>query len=1629
MAYGRRKQQAGRVRAPAPPQRPSLLDATHPPVVEPALDEGEACPTLATALQLLGGDPTGDAPDDDSLQDAALAGLGGAAPFPFGITIADAFGRHGHHVRDATAAIGGPAADAAETLGAEAYVCDGQAAFARSPDLFTAAHEAAHLVQQAHGVSPGGGIGAAGDLYERHADEVAEAVVARRSAEPILDRMVGQADAKAGVGRSGSTRLRRRSLLQRAPAGGSGARAAARGVSPPRSRVPSKPPKKPFSPQMGHSARTDKGADAPPSTPGRDTFTDLAMYKTILQVDRDIQQLERVQQQYDVFHPMLTQSHQPLWVQDDAQAVWNVRLTMADVPKVLGPTWRTHFTPPATPSVPSPVAPPALGQIIRTVLTNATLRDRFGERHFEQVRPPAGLWIPMPFTHIQASTSVRWAHVREFGDAVQVGRVLGLQSEVDRTRLRARFQLGKLSAQDVKDIVALPTTQARFEAYLARSGDTALSTRYLDQRTDSASTTAGAASAFELAGGLRSKTHDPKHAKALDARRDRAVSALVKLADGELAGIPEPAAFRDVFARVSDFRARHHSKGNAAVLDKLLGRILNAMSVTLPSQFSAADRRPAPEQLTAWYEIRTTAHVATTSPHARTNPPAVRVLQQLKTAVDARFDPAFAAEVKRASSTGMSPTRLQTLWRMNQGMRQQASKEEQAWFAKHAVPVPGPRARYGTIPRRVTDSRKAARHQWLASRARGFTTSGRALTKAFQTSVAPGATGDRKTLRAALSTSLDMDRAASRTAGTPSEATKGLTAAYLDKLLERSSGKAGKVDRAARAGAHTLAFEIRKLQKLRTLVALRKGATDTLDTRIARLRSRKSTFADQGKGTSSFGIRAQGFDNRSRRAFTPRLFAGRHADGGWRVLDTTDPSTMSTWGGRSCRTLEAALEDFQKRNDYPTSFTLRLEASPAGYNVGTRPGHIPAERLTVRGHGESTYKRWGRVLSIGGGLLVAAGMALAPFPGSRVASAVLVKSLVAGGIAAQVAGMSLSYGDDLSKGRDLDPTTIAMDVASLTADFLSLGTVRWIRLGALGMKITKGKSALMAIDATIGGGLLAISLGQLTSQATRILTDASLTSEQRKELFAAFLHQVALMGALFLIPKGIAAAAKAGASRHAMVGGPRQAQELVRSAAKEAGVSLGSDVVVRFDPSGECRFEVVRESGRKQGVIYVNEQASFKDLLEEVVHASRFSASKDKSAFTSRRVGTALRDGSDPRARKTWALNHVNEELAAKRKLHGDPKLRAMLSEVELRKLDADIRALQGMHAQLTKKGVTDAEVAEIARKLPAFLRSNTPSANPPLLAQELAQLNADKAAAAAMTQLDIDVGTDPTGASKVATLLWKMRTKGYTDEIRLLMELARNRQVEQLKVWVNQVWSNNDKGEGSAVNNAFTNVVLELHNIHDKARAIAGRPDSIIRLDDDLSTTHRSFDVIVQSKTTGLPSLLSDSFNAGTTTAGTDGGLATGVSHPGHKYVDRLQHLNTGIADATTRMLAAQKSSSRNAADAARTLQRRLTDLHARKTALEHATVEAYITTTIVPGKNHYKLAADGERTHIAKGNRGNVFREFLQALNSGTMVHEQHVNRVVLHGTIETGANPSVHASLHKVFVKRGTTWHMEP
>jgi hypothetical protein len=143
-----------------------------------------AAPSSGAAVQLRAA--AAPLSDPDAVKAAAGRGTSGAArSLPYFGRIQQLFGRH--DVSGVASHVGGPATEAAAAMGAQAFATGNQVAFAAAPDLHTAAHEAAHVVQQRGGVQLKGGVGEVGDPYERHADAVADRVVQGRSAEALLD--------------------------------------------------------------------------------------------------------------------------------------------------------------------------------------------------------------------------------------------------------------------------------------------------------------------------------------------------------------------------------------------------------------------------------------------------------------------------------------------------------------------------------------------------------------------------------------------------------------------------------------------------------------------------------------------------------------------------------------------------------------------------------------------------------------------------------------------------------------------------------------------------------------------------------------------------------------------------------------------------------------------------------------------------------------------------------------------------------------------------------------------------------------------------------------------------------------------------------------------------------------------------------------------------------------------------------------------------------------------------------------------------------------------------------------------------------------------------------------------------
>ncbi len=189
----RSNQEAHGTHAPAPGKRTlTQALAPRPAAARPApAGPAPAAKAAPTPLQALAAHDDvfalhlGGATPAASPQAVAREGLAGApSTLPHLDQIQSSFGHH--DVRATQSFVGGPAATASQQLGAHAYATDGAVAFAASPDLHTAAHEAAHVVQQRAGVQLRDGLGRPADDHERHADAVADRVAAGQSA---VDRL------------------------------------------------------------------------------------------------------------------------------------------------------------------------------------------------------------------------------------------------------------------------------------------------------------------------------------------------------------------------------------------------------------------------------------------------------------------------------------------------------------------------------------------------------------------------------------------------------------------------------------------------------------------------------------------------------------------------------------------------------------------------------------------------------------------------------------------------------------------------------------------------------------------------------------------------------------------------------------------------------------------------------------------------------------------------------------------------------------------------------------------------------------------------------------------------------------------------------------------------------------------------------------------------------------------------------------------------------------------------------------------------------------------------------------------------------------------------------------------------
>ncbi len=153
---------------------------------------GEVQPAAETAV-------TGGETASDAVQQTAQQGVAGSgSPLPHLDRIQRSFGSH--ELSGVRAHVGGEAAVAAESMGAAGYATGNDVALRDAGNLHTVAHEAAHVVQQRGGVHLKGGVGQAGDEYERNADAVADRVVRGESAEDLLAPYAGGGGGGSGSG-------------------------------------------------------------------------------------------------------------------------------------------------------------------------------------------------------------------------------------------------------------------------------------------------------------------------------------------------------------------------------------------------------------------------------------------------------------------------------------------------------------------------------------------------------------------------------------------------------------------------------------------------------------------------------------------------------------------------------------------------------------------------------------------------------------------------------------------------------------------------------------------------------------------------------------------------------------------------------------------------------------------------------------------------------------------------------------------------------------------------------------------------------------------------------------------------------------------------------------------------------------------------------------------------------------------------------------------------------------------------------------------------------------------------------------------------------------------------------------
>ncbi len=126
----------------------------------------------------------------DRIHKAAHQGIRtSSTSLPYTKDIQKSFGRHDiSGIRYHNNSV---ASQSSRAMRARAYSTAGHVVSDGPISRHTAAHEAAHYIQQRGGVRLKGSVGKVGDVYERNADAVGDAVVQGKSAESLLDPYAG----------------------------------------------------------------------------------------------------------------------------------------------------------------------------------------------------------------------------------------------------------------------------------------------------------------------------------------------------------------------------------------------------------------------------------------------------------------------------------------------------------------------------------------------------------------------------------------------------------------------------------------------------------------------------------------------------------------------------------------------------------------------------------------------------------------------------------------------------------------------------------------------------------------------------------------------------------------------------------------------------------------------------------------------------------------------------------------------------------------------------------------------------------------------------------------------------------------------------------------------------------------------------------------------------------------------------------------------------------------------------------------------------------------------------------------------------------------------------------------------